>query len=114
MNKHREHRTYISLLYPVTVGRHRPNVNTINEENSGIFNAHLIVAGGDIDNSSTVKTAFSLLSKNRMILQTIDDRDVMYLCHLLMNRTIVLQSVTKNLSDDDESDGKIVEIMNMI
>lgn len=38
----------------------------------------------------------------------------MYLCHLLMNRTIVLQSVTKNLSDDDESDGKIVEIMNMI
>lgn len=88
------------------------------EPSSGVFprisNAHLIVAAGDVDNSSTVKTAFSLFNQNRMIPPTTVDLNVSYLWHLLVNRTIVLQSITKNLPDDEESDGKIAEIMNII
>ena len=90
------------------------SLEPINEKNPGIFDPHRIIAGGDVDDTSTMKMALSLFNKNRMIFQETDDRDVTYLCHLLVNRTIVLQSAMKNLFDDDKSDGEVVEIINMI
>ena len=72
------------------------------------------IAGNDIGNSGPEKVAFSLLNKNHMILQSTDDPDVTYLCHLLVNRTVVPELVTLNLSDEDESKRKIVEIPKMI
>ena len=80
----------------------KPDGSRPMKPSSGVFprisNAHLIVAGGDVDNSSTVKTAFSLFNQNRMIPPTTVDLNVSYLWHLLVNRTIVLQAVDNKKS----------------
>lgn len=63
------------------------------------------VSDGDMDGPATVKDAFSLLNQNDVLFKPTSDTGLLYLYRQLAHRTIILESVTKNLPDDEESDG---------
>ena len=77
----------------------------ISEKEPGISDARLLVAGGDIGERTAAKDAFSLLNQNDVMFKPTSDADLLYLYRQLAHRTIVFESVSKSLPDDEESDG---------
>ncbi len=67
----------------------------------------LFVAGGDVEEAVRIKKAFSLLNKCRSdddeIIRKFATPDVWYLYDNLLFRTIILESITKNLNEEEES-----------
>jgi hypothetical protein len=70
-----------------------------NDNQTGISEAQLIIAGGDVYESYLIKTAFSSLNEPNKndITQLNFDSDTLYLYQQLLNKTIILKSVSRNL-----------------
>ena len=81
------------------------SLTPISAEEPGISDLRLLVAGGDIEGRTAAKDAFSLLNENHMMFKSTSDTDLSYLYRQLAHHTIVPKSVTKDLSDDEESEG---------
>ena len=72
---------------------------------SGIGNIRLVVVGGDVYERRSAKDAFSLLNQEKVMFKSTSNADLSYLYRQLAHRTIVFESVSKSLPDDEESDG---------
>ncbi len=73
----------------------------------GISDVKLVVVGGAVGENESMKTAFSLLNKDSddTTVELITDIDVLYLYYQLQHKTTILQSMTKNLPNNEESRG---------
>ena len=77
----------------------------VSENEPGITNTLLVVYGGDVDGRRPAKEAFSLLNQKKVMFKSTSDTDLSYLYRQLAHHTIIFESVSKSLSDDEESNG---------
>ena len=77
----------------------------VSENEPGITNTLLVVYGGDVDGRRPAKEAFSLLNQKKVMFKSTSDTDLSYLYRQLARHTIIFESVSKSLSDDEESNG---------
>lgn len=77
----------------------------VSAKEPGISDLRLLVAGDYIEGRTAAKVAFSLLNQNDVMFKSTSDTDLLYLYHQLAHHTIVLESVTKDLPDDEEFEG---------
>lgn len=82
---------------------------SLSADEPNISDAVLVVAGGDVDGRRRAKNAFSLLNEQKVLYKPTDDADLLYLYRQLVHRTIVLESVTESLSDEEEEKGTFVD-----
>lgn len=76
-----------------------------NDNQTDISEAQLIIAGGDVYENYLIKNAFTSLNEpsNNDITQLKVDSETLYLYQQLLNRTIILKSVSRNLPDHEDS-----------